>query len=335
MARYAISPEGISQLQQLAKSLLVSANEILESSSKLEGVVTALDTQLGVYGDEILTLVNSNRKTLKNNRDQIISLAQLVNRKAEEVSSLLGFTGVTVAQVSSTQGVSGVTDGITSRNALDRPNINSVSQQYLSMLNLLNNAGISHRPIETSHIRRSKAEIVNRIGGGDQTEGSCSSLAFAYAGNIAGYDVLDFRDGASRSFFSRNSSIQMISSLPGVQSNTLYGRDDVSCSLQLLASMQDGKEYYLATGQHASIVRKCGGHFEYLELQSTSQNGWHALDERILCVRFGCDRNNTIEYPNFLIDVESLSRSHEFLDIIGFLNTAEADQNKGGAGHVR
>ena len=46
-----------------------------------------------------------------------------------------------------------------------------------------------------------EADIINRVGGGDLTKGSCSSLAFMYAGNKAGLDVLDFRDGNSRSVF--------------------------------------------------------------------------------------------------------------------------------------
>lgn len=47
----------------------------------------------------------------------------------------------------------------------------------------------------------STEEIIKNISGGDETEGSCASLAYAYAGNKAGYTVNDFRGGESQDFF--------------------------------------------------------------------------------------------------------------------------------------
>ena len=44
--------------------------------------------------------------------------------------------------------------------------------------------------------------IISRIGGGDETKGSCASLSFAYAGQKGSIDVLDFRGGRSCEFFS-------------------------------------------------------------------------------------------------------------------------------------
>mgnify|MGYP006976155199 CR=1 FL=1 len=112
-------------------------------------------------------------------------------------------------------------------------------------------------------------EIIERLGGGDNTQGSCSSLAFAYIGNVAGYDVLDFRDGDSRSFFSRNGSIEKIANLPGVNALIYNGKDDLICANDLLSTMQTGKEYYLATGLHASIVRKTVKHVEVRGIMNT------------------------------------------------------------------
>ena len=165
---------------------------------------------------------------------------------------------------------------------------------------------------------RSTEEIIERLGGGDNTQGSCSSLAFAYIGNVAGYDVLDFRDGDSRSFFSRNGSIEKIANLPGVNALIYNGKDDLICANDLLSTMQTGKEYYLATGLHASIVRKIDGHYEYLELQHPTDNGWHILNNTVLLNRFGCSQSNTVVYPNFLIDIESLAGNEEFLEILGY-----------------
>ncbi len=209
------------------------------------------------------------------------------------------------------------------------------SKEYSSIINALNDANVEHRPIKLVDVPRTTDEIVNRLGGGDLTDGSCSSLAFAYAGNKAGYDVLDFRDGESREFFSANDSIQDIANLPGVSSKTIWGTDDIKCANELLAGMEKGKEYYLGTGLHASIVRNGDNGYEFLELQSANNNGWKTLDDTILENRFGCAPNNAKEYPNFLIDVDSLGKSEEFRDILGYINTAEESQVKGASGHVR
>ena len=128
--------------------------------------------------------------------------------------------------------------------------------------------------------------------------------------------------------------MEIVEHLPGVDSKVVYGRDDVACADQLLSEMKSGKEYYLATGQHASIVRLNNGHYEYLELQSANDNGWHLLHDGRLFDHFDCDINK-VEYPNFLIDVDSLVNSKEFLDLLGYINTAEDKQKKGESGHVR
>jgi len=210
-----------------------------------------------------------------------------------------------------------------------------IPDNYSNIINVLNSKGVEKNDIKPFSTARTKEEIINRIGGGDMTEGSCSSLALAYVGNLAGYDVLDFRGGGSRLFFASNKSIEMIANLPEVDSVINYGVNDIDCSFELLSKMQDGKEYYFATGEHASIVRRNGDEFEYLELQSQYSNGWHLLDENSLFNRFGCVLNSGMEMPNFLIDTDSLAKSPMFLDILGFLNTNESEQKKGEMGNVK
>lgn len=218
---------------------------------------------------------------------------------------------------------------------LSRPNPEISSSKYASIVSALRDTDVPYQQVEPYGRYRSSEEIVERLGGGDRTDGSCSSLAFAYIGNRAGYDVLDFRDGQSRRFFSTNNSIDMIANLPGVTSTILYGVDDIACTNTLLASMQEGKEYYLATGQHAAMVRRMGDHYEFLELQSSWSNGWKPLDDNVLLNRFGCETSQKYQYPNFLIDADSLLSNHEFLDILGYLNTAETEQRKGVGGFVK
>ena len=74
---------------------------------------------------------------------------------------------------------------------------------------------------------------------------------------------------------------------------------------------------------------------EYLELQDPKENGWKKLNDSVLKERFGCYKKNQNEIPNFLIDIESLGKSKEFIDVLGYINTAEYNQKKGEPGYVR
>ena len=92
-------------------------------------------------------------------------------------------------------------------------------------------------------------EIIKRLGGGDMTSGSCSSLAFAFAANKLGFDVLDFRDGQSREFFSRTTMIAKIAHIVG-------GIDDYNMSgIEAMRKTEVGKLCYIETGRHAAVVR--------------------------------------------------------------------------------
>ena len=215
-------------------------------------------------------------------------------------------------------------------------NNDSNANEVNSIVDSLKKANVEYRQVQPAPQGRTTQDIVNSISGGDMTKGSCSSLALAYAGNKAGYDVLDFRGGESQSFFSSRDSIQKIADMPGVQSSVLSGTNDIETAKQLISNMQSGKEYYLATGGHAAIVRKNGTRVEYLELQHPSNgNGWHAMDASTLRQRFGCFESRTRACASFLIDIDSLGKSSDFIRILGFINTERSKQNKGVLGLVK
>nr|DAS52309.1 MAG TPA: minor capsid protein [Caudoviricetes sp.] len=183
-------------------------------------------------------------------------------------------------------------------------------------------------------------EVIERLGGGDRTKGSCSSLAFAYIGNRSGMDVLDFRGGVSQSIFSRDSSIYEIANLSGVKSKTVKAYNDIKAVKELLKTVEEEKEYYLSTGAHAAIIRKIKGNFEYLELQSATENGFKKLDINILKKRFKCKKTHSAfgekrEVLNILIDSESLYESQEFKKLLGYINTSTNEQLKGVNGNVK
>ena len=210
------------------------------------------------------------------------------------------------------------------------------SDEYTEIVDALDNMNVEYRPIAEADTNRTEQDIIDRISGGDETEGSCSSLALAYAGNKGGYDVLDYRDGNSREYFATRSSIEDIAHIPGVESFVLNGTNDFESVSQLLSGVKDGEEYYLASGQHAAIIRHNNNQFEYLELQHQSDgNGWHSLNNDILKCRFGCESDRLIPSKSYMMNVSSLSKNNEFKNILGYINTAEQDQMKGTKGYVR
>nr|DAR30459.1 MAG TPA: hypothetical protein [Caudoviricetes sp.]DAR45027.1 MAG TPA: hypothetical protein [Caudoviricetes sp.]DAX71626.1 MAG TPA: hypothetical protein [Caudoviricetes sp.] len=200
--------------------------------------------------------------------------------------------------------------------------------------------GILSNPIKKSRKKLTEEQIIEAVGGGDRTRGSCSSAAFAYIGNKAGYTVLDFRGGESCDFFSRDSRIKMIGNLPGVQTHVVKNTNDFTAVRELLKNVESGNEYYLAAGRHAAIIRKNEGRFEYLELQSRMENGFKSFNNIVLKERFKAQKSHSVggkkfDANSYLIDVNSLKDNPEFHKILSFINTADSKQMKGAEGHEK
>ena len=209
------------------------------------------------------------------------------------------------------------------------------SAAYSAMTSDLKAANVDYHAVQAAGQTRTREEIIRRLGGGDQTYGSCSSLALAYAGNTAGYDVLDFRGGESRKYFASRKTVEKIAGLSGVDSTIFDGRNDTNVAHKLLNCMIPGKEYYFAVGKHAAIIRNNGDRTEYLELQHPFWNGWYELNDEELTERFGCSLHLFYNQTGFLIEVDSLSKNNEFLSLLGYINTDENVQMKGIDGYVR
>lgn len=205
---------------------------------------------------------------------------------------------------------------------------------------------VEHRAVQALPKQLTSDEIIERLAGGDMTQGSCSSLAFAYIGNKNGLDVLDFRDGGSRRVFSMNKNIMKMLELPGVEGSITKVKKEVQGTIDVLKNLELNKEYYLATGKHAAIVRKLDTGYQYLELQSKYQNGWMPFERygsmaATLNKRFGCrktvDRSfgYVWERSVILLDVDSFKNNEEFEQLLGYINTAVDKQRKGALGDVR
>ncbi|MBO6092532.1 MAG: hypothetical protein J6P40_02740 [Oscillospiraceae bacterium] len=183
-------------------------------------------------------------------------------------------------------------------------------------------------------------QIIDSIGGSDKTKGSCTSLAYSYAGNKAGYDVHDFRGGHSCQFFSRTSNIDLIASFDGVEGKVVSNYDDFKGAHELLKQVEAGKEYIFGCANHTAVIRKSAENIEYLELQSASDNGWYQLTDSILRYRFGAQKSHTIYGTRYkqnseLIDISKLNESPDFIEVLRYINTAVGDQQKGAGGGIR
>lgn len=186
--------------------------------------------------------------------------------------------------------------------------------------------GVDYLEVKKHDKPLTENDLVARIGGGDETEGSCSSLAFAWAANKGGLDVLDFRDGNSREYFSRFSNIIQISrKVGGIVEYSSTG-------VQMMKQTEIGKQYYLAIGRHAAVVRQVSkGKYEYLELQTSNYNGWKPLNGKIFGSRFSSRMRGVAA----MIDIELLQKDAGFAKMMGYINTAKAEQHKGASGTAK
>ncbi len=207
-----------------------------------------------------------------------------------------------------------------------------------SVIETLEKTKIAYNEVKTLGKKLSESDIVSRVGGGDLTNGSCSSLAFAYAGNKGGLDVLDFRDGESRKQFSTRSIIMKVAEKVG--GVVVEEFSDFKATKELLKHTKEDKEYYFACAAHAAIIRKTANGYEYLELQSATSNGFQPLSDEVLKWRFGAKRSRShyrqkYKSTSCLIDIDQLNSSVGFKKMLGYINTNEKDQKKGVMGTMK
>jgi len=215
-----------------------------------------------------------------------------------------------------------------------------VKQRLVANNITFNQVGELAQPLSTD-------EIVAKVGGGDMTGGSCASLGFAYIGNTCGIDVTDFRGGNSQAVFSRHGNIQKIFEVANAKVEQFKFDKELKGATEILKNLPvSDKEYYFCAGKHAAIIRKDSEHgLQYLELQSATDNGWHDFNNSTLQWRFGCRKTadvarvggQKIVYQRSveLVDVSTFQPTEEFKELLGYMNTAEGKQKKGGAGHVK
>lgn len=223
------------------------------------------------------------------------------------------------------------------KNDIIKPNKDDKHMKYLD--EGLKKGNVAYKEVTMHKAPLSEAEIISALAGGDKTRGSCASLGLAYMGQKGGMNVLDFRDGASRDFFSTTFNLETISKLPGVKTIIETAKSAVTAGNKLLKHVELGKEYYFVSGRHAAIVRKTAEEgLQYLELQSASRSGWQKFDGNpryTLTHRFGDYRLGGFDVESFMIEVDSFKDSDDLRYLLGYINTAENEQRKGKDGTIK
>lgn len=219
----------------------------------------------------------------------------------------------------------------------------SINEKVNEIESILKTNNVAYNPVERADRTLSADEIIEKIAGGDMTSGSCASLCLAYMGNQDGLDVTDFRGGKSQDVFSRYSTLDKIFSLEGVVKKENKEYNGIKAAYDLMKQMEEGKEYCLLAGKHASMVRLIDGKYQYLELQSATKSGWTPFDGNpryTLKQRFGATQRSTVygfklEQRATLIEADSMKGNKDFQNLLGYINTNETEQKKGALGFVK
>lgn len=213
---------------------------------------------------------------------------------------------------------------------------------YNRLLSGLNAFDVEYNPVISHASKLAESDIISALAGGDMTKGSCASVGLAYIGQKQGWNVLDFRDGESRSRFASSYFLHTMSQMNGMKALRAQGASSMTVGNRLLKMVEPGKEYYLAVGRHAAIVRKNdAGVLQYLELQSKNRSGWTDFDGNpryTLKTRFGCTQTSgaAADY-DFMLDIteSDFTSNDDFRTLLGFLNTEENAQRKGQHGTIK
>lgn len=217
-------------------------------------------------------------------------------------------------------------------------------EHYYKCKQMFEKANVSYIPVKQHSKEMTNDDIIKALAGWDKTDGSCASVAFAYIGQKLGFDVRDFRGGTSMETFRDWNNFESFVKMDGLKVLRAKGACSLTVGNRLLKQVEEGKEYYLCVGRHASIVRKKDDILQYLELQADIKSGvggWTNFNENpryTLNNRFGCTNtsNPWHEKLDFMIDLDdSEFNEDEIQSLLGFINTNKGDEKKGAGGNIR
>ena len=216
---------------------------------------------------------------------------------------------------------------------------------FTDKVNELKKSGIEYKEVTELKQPLSEEKIIDKLGGGDQTKGSCVSLAYAYAANKAGYDVTDYRGGDSQDWFATGNRGR-INQLPDTL-EVKFGRDATPGKVMKFLSdnIGDGEEYVVSAGKHCTVVKKENGKLRYLELQQEpgaryksgiGVKGWKPMTKAsTFSDRFAYSKKYGFYSGASIIKVSDLPKAVGFKEMVGYLNTAPDRQQKGVKGYAK
>lgn len=188
----------------------------------------------------------------------------------------------------------------------------------------LTQMNIEYQPVQKMSEPLTSAQIIARISGKDHTDGSCASMALAYAANRCGWDVLDFRGGASCNYFQKH----IVDVIKDAGGKIISGTDNFDMSEKLLRSVQKGKEYIFTCSDHCAVVRRTDNGLEYLDLQEKSKNGWKLLTDNELEARFNAVKERDKIDEDGIIMIDKLISNSYFRSIMGRINNQRKGKRK-------
>lgn len=200
----------------------------------------------------------------------------------------------------------------------------------------LQKRGVIYNEVKERDEDKTPDEIIDIIGGGDKTYGSCVSVALAYIGQICGLDVKDFRGGESLDVFSDRDVFNKIINIPGIVKQESKARSEITAATKLLKQVQEGKEYLFEAGKHACIVKQEEGVYKYLELQN-EKSKWEDFNGNpgnTFYERFGCEEAGA-DYYAHMAEITSFKNNEGFYKLLGYINTQEGQEKKGEDGYAK
>lgn len=304
--------------------------ELIQSLQKVKGI---LDSVVDKIVDSPLRDYRKKEVDMK-----LDKIRDYIVEASDTIDSI--YTRLTVMHLAIHEyvGVSGryLENGFSSYDDSIPPSENTSCGNGNAFSNLLSDLEASHAvkiPYDMHVIQPTSDEIISEIGGWDLTKGSCSSVALAYIANRHGMNVHDFRGGRSRAFFARPSNIEKMAEMAG--GRIVHNSNDFSALIELMPTLEPDKEYYLAIGSHAAVVRQTDSRgYEYLELQSGHNCGFMPLSANVFKSRFGCSSKSNIGMA-VLIPADQIASSESFGTMMQYINTPIGGQRRGIHGRTR
>ena len=162
MARYAISPEGAEGLRTLSETLKQSLSAAVDANKGLQNTIADIMESLGVYGLEIWGITLRVKDMLDSAMEEIDTLAESLQNKANEIEELVLSTAAGGTIVSS---ISGITKGNLLLNQQANKSMRMAGKEWANSLGTNEKSAINDYTKECPPYYRNINGVLIQIGG--------------------------------------------------------------------------------------------------------------------------------------------------------------------------